>query len=65
MKVRLLILRWRLKELREKFVMKLAWLLPKQVCYWAFIRMATARYGGNPDDISVSAALKLCDDWAR
>ena len=46
----------------ERLSMKLAWMLPKNVAYWAFIRVAahaTQGQWGNecPDHVSVMTAM--------
>ena len=49
-------------ELLEKIVTWVAWHLPKNLVYWAFIRLAahatTGKYGNtHPDELSVMEAL--------
>lgn len=43
----------------EKFWVNLAWLLPKQLVYWATIRLwVNAMHDGPPDSVSIDQAMK-------
>lgn len=48
---------------RRRFLIRVAFLLPKSIVYWAFIRFVnTATNCGSPD-ITCSEALKRNGDW--
>ena len=47
--------------IRERLIIWLAWRLPRIVAYWAFVRVQTANYGGNPSDRSATDAMKSWD----
>ena len=49
------------KEWAELIVRNIAWRLPRQVTYWAYIRVQTAGYDGNPAERPVVDAMKA---WA-
>jgi hypothetical protein len=53
---------WFLRERREQLLISLAWLLPKSLCYWAFIRMATSRSEAHH---TVTDVLAANADWYR
>jgi hypothetical protein len=42
----------------EWLAIKLAWLLPRRVAYWAFIRVSTYRETENPGDTTALVAAK-------
>lgn len=50
-------------EIAERFWRCLAWLLPRRLCYWAFIRIAaeatTTKFRDQePDNVSIMQALQ-------
>lgn len=49
---------WYVKRPAGKLGIKLIWALPRRVAMWAFIRVATADYNGNPGERTVLDALK-------
>lgn len=58
-RMKLLSLRMRLNERFGYFV---AWLLPRSVAGWAFIRVATDNYDGNPGEQTVGEVMNR---WIR
>lgn len=42
----------------EKLLIWLSWKLPKNLAYWAAIRVMTYNYGGSPCDRTCADALK-------
>lgn len=54
--------RMRLRRFRERFTIWVAWRLPRQLSYWAFVRVATYEYGGNPAERTVISALEGWED---
>ncbi len=43
--------------IRERLIIWMAWRLPRILAYWAFVRVQTADYGGNPADRSATEAM--------
>jgi len=58
---------WRTRPLREKFWLKLAYLLPRNLVYWACIRLCANATTGKYEnqvvpDLTVMDALKRWED---
>lgn len=47
---------------RERFLIWLAWLIPRPLAYWTFIRIATADYDRNPGERTVLDAAESWDE---
>lgn len=47
-----------LAKWKELLVRAIAWRLPRDVAYWAYIRVQTADCAGNPAERSVTDAMK-------
>lgn len=52
-----------MERLKERIAIKLAWLLPRRLAYWAMIRVAahatTGRFGNtSPDDLDYEKMAK-------
>ena len=55
--------RYRCSRWREDLPMRLAWMLPRKVALWAFIRVMAAT-GDNPADITYDSAYKAWEAGA-
>ena len=49
-------------SMSERFVIWLAWLVPRWLAYWVFIRIATADYDGAPSERTVLDAAESWDE---
>jgi len=65
LRVRLSLLRYDLHKVPQRVAMKVAWALPKQVAYWAAIRvMAHATTGSYSNQVVPDlTALQALDRW--
>lgn len=45
------------EEFRERLAMKIAWMLPRRIAYWCYIRVAVYNEDGNPADQTVDQPL--------
>ena len=54
---------YRLRNYRRDLPMRLAWLLPRSVALWAFIRVCGAS-GASPNEITYKSAYKAWENGA-